>query len=147
MSQSLIPSSCAQAAADAADDCTLPLFKYVPPRPVRGDFGRIVVGAEIFHQIDDCDEFYAAIGCKPGQAMASWLPEEVLWDRYIRDGASMSGRCLQVQITAYLYRKLVEFRQRYGHVYDEMLERCNSECADECDGHRSGCSTHPRANN
>lgn len=127
--------------------CTMPFFKYIPPKPVRGDLGRIVVGAETFHRIGNPKEFYAALGFTPDLAKRNWLPEEFVWDRYSRQGASKSQHCLQAQIVAYLYGKSTEFRERYGHAHDQMIGKCNSDCMDDSDEHCFKCSMHPRAKN
>ena len=75
----------------------LPYFQYCPPSPDTGSQGTILANQVSFHVIADLGEFYEALGCQPDPSMLGWLPEELIWNRYSRDGAAMGRVSIPVQ--------------------------------------------------
>lgn len=124
------------------DCCTIPDFKFMPPRVINNGSGGIAIGDGSFHHINNLEEFYAALGIKDNGG-GGLLPEEFIWDRYTRDGASKSMRCLQIQIGNYLYTHSARFKELYGCAHEKMIGTCKSEQIDHRDGHCLRCPMHP----
>lgn len=124
------------------DYCPIMDLKFAAPRVSNGGFGSIAIGTESFHRIDNIKEFYAALGYKADRA-GSLLPEEFIWDRYVRDGASKSDRCMRTQIANYLYAHSASFKRLYGCAYEKMIGQCQSKDIDDSDDHCLGCPMHP----
>jgi hypothetical protein len=121
----------------------IPRFKYNPPKLGRQDFGTVNVGAEIFHQIADMEEFYAALGYEVGAAKEGIAPDEFVWDRYTSDQAKMSPQCLQVQMSVYLNKYSVRFANLYRKTYVELLGKCTSNTIDNSVQLCVNCPSHP----
>ena len=124
------------------DFCPIPDFKFMPPRVINNGFGSIAIGDGSFHHINNMGEFYAAVGVKDN-GDGGLLPEEFIWDRYKRDGASKSTWCLQIQIANYLYTHSARFKELYGCAHDKMIGTCQSQQLDARDGHCLKCPMHP----
>jgi hypothetical protein len=121
----------------------IPKFKYRPPKIGRQDFGTVTVGTEIFHQIADMKEFYAALGYEVGAAKEGIAPEEFVWDRYTSDQAKMSPHCLQVQMSVYLNKYSEKFANLYRKTYVELLGKCTSNTIDTSVQLCVNCPAHP----
>lgn len=121
----------------------IPEFKYYLSNHRHMHFGSIVADEILFHHVDNFDEFYKALGYSDDLAVAGVVPDEFVWDRYCRGDASKSLKCLQVQITVYLYNHSEKFREQYGREYADMIGKCISDKID--DGHHCvNCPMHPR---
>lgn len=127
---------------ERTDFCPIPDFKFLPPRVTNNGFGSIAIGGGSFHHINKMGEFYAALGFKDKNG-DGLLPEEFIWDRYIREGASKSAWCLKMQIANYLYTHSARFKAQYGCAHDKMIGNCQSEQIDDRDGHCLQCPMHP----
>lgn len=130
------------APAAPTDGGTLPDLKFMAPRVINHGFGSIAIGDGSSHHINNMGEFYAALGFKDNGG-GGLLPEEFIWDRYTRDGASKSMRCLQIQIGNYLYTHSARFKELYGCAHEKMIGTCKSEHIDDRDGHCLKCPMHP----
>lgn len=124
------------------DCCPIMDLKFVAPRVSNGAFGNIAIGSESIHRINNIQEFYADLGYKADGA-GGLLPEEFIWNRYIRDGASKSVRCMQSLIANYLYTHSASFKRLYGCAYEKMIGKCQSKDIDDSDDHCHGCPMHP----
>ena len=122
----------------------IPRFKFIAPRAVRGGLGIIAIGDTVFHSISNIAAFYAALGFNPG-VNDGLPPEEFIWERYTRDGASKSPSCMQVQIATYLHTHSAEFVKLYGRAYDAVIGKCDSAEIDDADEHCLNCPMHPPA--
>lgn len=110
----------------------IPKFNYNVSNPRAKQFGYIVVADDVlFHRVSNFDEFYRTLGYSKDDAEAGVLPEEFVWDRYCCSGASKSLHCLQVQISVYLYNHSGIFRELFGHKYESLLGKCDSDEIDE----------------
>lgn len=125
------------------DSCPLPDFKFMPPRVINNGSGSIAMGDGSFHHINNLEEFYDALGVKDNGGGGGLLPEEFIWDRYTRDGATKSRWCLQMQIANYLHTHSARFKAQYGCALEKMIGTCTSEQIDGRDGHCSKCPMHP----
>ncbi len=45
------------------------------------------------------------------------MPDEFIWDEYIKDGAASSTACMQIHIIEYLSEYSDGFRKKYGDMY------------------------------
>lgn len=124
------------------DCCPIMDLKFAAPRVSNGGFGSIAIGAESFHHINNMAEFYAALGYK-ADGSGGLLPEEFIWNRYIRDGALKSAKCLQIQIANFLYTHSASFKKLNGSAYEKMIGRCQFTGIDDNDDHCLGCPMHP----
>ena len=74
----------------------------------------IEMGGECIHQIENLDDFYSAFGYTTDIAISGILPEEFIWEAYIRDNSLTFTECLQVHLIEYLFKHSDSFRNRYG---------------------------------
>ncbi len=123
---------------------SLPHLQYHLSSPSSRDYGWIVAGNERVHRVGDQDEFYRALGYTDEDRHAGKLPDEYLWERYTRDGAVKSAKCLQVQIAAYLHKKSGKFKEQFGHAFDTIIGKCTSDDIDSNDALCVDCPCHPR---
>ena len=129
--------------AEKAQLRQIPLFQYDPPKVGRSTYGAITVARYIFHQIEDMDAFYAAMGYNEAAKTSGLGGDEFIWDRYTRDGAKFSKHCLQVQFAAYLHKYSTKFKVLYGQTYAAMVGKCTSSDIDDNDQHCANCPMHP----
>jgi hypothetical protein len=121
----------------------IPSFKHEPPIVGRHNCGVILVGHEIFHNIQNMEDFYSALGYDEAARNMQLSGEEFIWDRYTRDHSKMSKHCLQVQIQIYLHQSCSKFRELYGHEYEAMIRNCRSKFIDGDDKHCANCPMQP----
>lgn len=120
-------------------------FSYNLSSPSRKDFGCIVANGFAYHRIDNFDEFYRALGYTESvRKTSSILPDEFVWDRYVRDNTAASFHCLQARIKNYLYKRSARFVDEFGREYERMLGRCSSSKMDDSD-FCVECPMHPRS--
>jgi hypothetical protein len=67
------------------------------------------------HEIKDLDAFYAAFGYTLATAREGELPEEFIWDEYIKCDPHDRGTCLQMHIVEYLAAHSDWFVNKYGN--------------------------------
>ncbi len=120
-----------------------PIFQYDPPRIGLCPFGAVTVEREVFHRIDDMDEFYKALGLDSEAKGKGLSGEEFIWDRYRRDGSKMSKACLQVQIRVFLHKHSEKFGELYGSAYDATIGKCSAVEIDRRDEHCANCPMLP----
>ncbi len=141
MTEPLIPAALASCAP--LKHPALPQFKCVQPKLGVMDFSGIAIGDTIFHRIADSNAFFSALGYNTEIHASGWQPDEFIWDRYTRDGASKSRHCLQMQIAAYLYRNSATFVRLYGSAFGALIASCSFECMDD-DVQCLNCPLHPQ---
>lgn len=121
---------------------SMPLFHYESLKGAH-KLDAIAVQHEIFHQINNMDDFSDALGNNKDAKNSRLFADEFIWDRYTRDGAKMSQHCLQSQISAYLHNNSAKFRVLYQNAFDTMLGKCNLSVIDGMDLHCAACPMHP----
>ena len=82
----------------------IPYFKYRSRDPASKHYGCIELEGEVIHKIEDMTEFHKAFGYSVDIAKAGILPDEFIWDRYIRDSARNCNSCFQLHIIEYLLK-------------------------------------------
>jgi hypothetical protein len=123
---------------------SIPVFRYAQMMMGPQHYGTIMVRYEVFHKIQNMEDFYAALGNNEDEKSKGFSGEEFVWNRYKRDGSKMSNRCLQVQIQNYLHNNSAKFRELYGHEYNEMIGKCSSTAIDDNDKHCANCPMLPK---
>ena len=122
----------------------LPRLQYHLSTLSSHNYGWITLAGEKVHRVGDQDEFYRALGYAEEVREAGLLPDEFVWERYIRESAVKSAQCLQVQIAAYLRKHSVKFGEEFGHIFESMIGNCISGDIDNSDAHCVDCPIHPR---
>ena len=82
----------------------------------------IKADGQAIHEISDygeLDKFYRVFGYTADKPKAGILPDEFIWDEYIKDNPVAYTDCLQIHIIEYLIKHSDTFRKRYG-------EQCES---------------------
>ncbi len=99
----------------------LPRFKYRSKDPDNKHYGCIELGGEVVHKIENLDEFHKAFGYTPDLAKAGILPDEFIWEEYIRDSAKNCNTCFQMHIIEYLIKHSASFRKKYEEQCEEWI--------------------------
>jgi len=121
----------------------MPNFSYGASNFNHENFGYITANKMPFHRLGNSDEFYRALGYSDDIMATGMLPDEFIWDRYIRGNATRTLSCLQSKIRDYLNIRSERFREEYGSQYANMIGKCISDKIDDSDL-CLGCSCHPR---
>ena len=65
------------------------------------------------HKIDNMGAFHAAFGYTPEIAKSGILPDEFIWEEYIRDKSLTDTECLQIRLIEYLRGNSEVFSNKY----------------------------------
>ena len=76
--------------------------------------GFVGLDGEFLHEIGNSDEFYKVFGYTGDMAKAGILPDEFIWDEYIKDAPVVYDDCLQIHIIEYLLKHSEIFRKKYA---------------------------------
>ena len=91
----------------------------------KGSFGRqyefISIDGEFLHKIENLDEFYRTFGYITDMAKAGILPDEFIWDEYIKDAPLAFTDCLQIHIIEYLLKHSGTFSQKYAGQCEDWI--------------------------
>lgn len=99
----------------------LPSLKY-HLNPGHMHFGSIVAAGEVLHKVTDLDEFYRGFGYTAELRKAGVLPEEFMWEEYIKgERGVIFSTCMQVHMIEYLLLKSARFRQRYAEPAEKFV--------------------------
>jgi len=99
----------------------IPHFKYNTSANMKKQLGHIAADGVILHWINNLDEFYKALGYTASMAKVGIMPDEFIWDEYIKEGAVNSTDCLQKHIIEYLSQHSDNFRKEHGDQYKSWL--------------------------
>ena len=99
----------------------IPHFQYNTKGDVKNHFGHIDADGEIVHWVKDFDEFYRTLGYTNAMAKKGIVPDEFIWDEYIKDGTVNSTACMQMHIIEYLGKYSDSFRKKYGDQYKSWI--------------------------
>jgi hypothetical protein len=92
-----------------------PHIKYVPRDPANRHFGFIEVDGMVAHRIENLEEFYEALGFSSEMRKQGVLPDEFIWDEYIRNAGKKYTECYDLHILEYLAKKnAIPFMNKYG---------------------------------
>lgn len=119
----------------------VPRFFFNCANPNGKNYKCIEVRGGVIHTIIDVAEFYEALGYKREFAKDGLLPEEFIWNEYIRDNSVKHDKCLQANIFKYLTKKSSAFIEKYGEQFFDQKEVCQSEKL--ADGSCDGCVFNP----
>ena len=102
-------------------EIAIPRLVYLPGSPAGLHPPCIKLGGLEIHHIEDMDEFYRAFGYTQDIAKEGTLPDEFLWEEYIRDSAARCTACFQVHIIGYLIKHSAFFREKYGDQHESWI--------------------------
>ncbi|MCE5181260.1 MAG: hypothetical protein LLG15_05620 [Betaproteobacteria bacterium] len=105
----------------------LPIFAYELSNSNHENFGHITVNNRRFHRVSNSDEFFRALGYSAEMRATGLLPDEFIWDRYVRRPAINAANCLQPKIMAYLAAHSEKFKTEYGREYENAMGTCASD--------------------
>lgn len=90
------------------------------------NFKSIEVNGEAIHQIVDVMTFYEALGYTREIQSSGMMPEEFIWEEYVRHGSRKSIGCLNAKLTEYLKLHSAAFVEKFGNEIDVLLEICHA---------------------
>ena len=99
----------------------IPHFKYRTKDPENKYYGHIEVEREVIHRIENLGEFHKALGYTPEIAKAGILPDEFIWDQYIKDSAKYCNTCFQLHIIEYPLKHSAAFLKKYEDQYADWM--------------------------
>ena len=99
----------------------IPTFQYSTKGNVNNHYGHIDADGQLIHWIKNLDEFYEALGFTASMAKEGMMPDEFIWDEYIKVGAINSAACLQMHIIEYLSKYSDSFRKKYSDQYKNWI--------------------------
>jgi hypothetical protein len=121
----------------------IPHFKYSTTRSsIKKQLGHIAADGVVLLWLESLDEFYKALGYTVSMAKAGIMPDEFIWDEYVKDGAVNSTACLQMHIIEYLSKHSSSFRKKYGEQYENWIAAFDGELKKK-DERCSSCSMNP----
>ena len=74
----------------------------------------IELDGEIIHTIPNIGEFYKYLGYSPELALKGVLPEEFVWETYVKENKQDCASCFQLHIIDYLIRYSTSFAKKFG---------------------------------
>jgi hypothetical protein len=89
----------------------IPNFSY-GPRDAKKNYV-IELEGEVIHRIENMEEFFAALGYSPEISKEGILPDEFIWERFVRDAEAKCRQCLNFHIFRYLHQHSVRFNELY----------------------------------
>ena len=99
----------------------IPHFKYRSKKTSNNNYGCIELGEEVIHEIRNLDEFHKALGYTVDMAKAGILPDEYIWEKYIKDTETRCHTCFQLHIIEYLLKHSATFREKYKTKSEEWI--------------------------
>jgi hypothetical protein len=114
----------------------IPKFKY-GSRDANKNYV-IELEGEVVHRIEDIKEFYQALGYSEDIAKAGLLPDEYIWEKFIKDAETKCHQCFQLHIFKYLHQQSARFREIYQANLEEwstvlaMAKLCGTAHCPSC---------------
>jgi hypothetical protein len=81
----------------------------------------IEMDGEVIHYISNPDEFFKEFGYTADMRMAGVLPEEFIWDEYVKDPVSKFITCRQIHMIRFLKKHSDTFIRKYGNQCENWL--------------------------
>jgi len=114
----------------------IPHFKHRYRDGSSSHYEFIEIDNEIIHRIENLNEFYKAFGFTDEMAKAGMLPDEFIWDEYVKDNPVNSHNCMQIHFIEYLMDHSTQFMEKYGshcknwiNAYTEKISINGRKCA------------------
>lgn len=83
----------------------------------------IECNGEFKHLINDLDGFYLHMGYEVNKHMNTILPDEYLWEKFVKNGARNNcNGCFQFHIIDYLSTHSKSFIEKYGGDFNEWID-------------------------
>lgn len=99
----------------------IPRFKFVSTNLNQAHFRWILAGDEAIHHVTNLNEFYKEFGYSEEMAKAGILPDEFIWEEYIKDSEVDFDNCIQMHIVEYLNKHSPTFKEKYGNQREGLL--------------------------
>ena len=99
----------------------IPYFKYRSRDAANKLSGCIEVDGEIIHKIDNVEEFHKSFGYTKEMAKAGKLPDEFIWETYVKNTAVNCAPCFQLHMIEYLLKYSAAFLEKYREQYDDWI--------------------------
>jgi hypothetical protein len=87
-----------------------------------GSHVRIYMGDQFIHAVENLEKFYGFFGFTNEMALAGKLPDEYIWETYVKGKPSDSKYCLQIHFINYLLNDSKEFREKYQEKCKEWIK-------------------------
>lgn len=89
-------------------------FKFRVENTNKVDLPCIELDGDNIHTITDLSEFYKYLGYNSEVALKGILPDEFIWDTYIKKAEKNCASCFQLHIIDFLLRYSTTFTKKYG---------------------------------
>ena len=99
----------------------IPHFKYHKANSPSYHSLCIEVDGKVIHEIDNLDEFYKTFGYTQAERHAGVLPEEFIWEKYVKENGENYFACKQMHLIDYLKRCSWVFRNTYGNLCEHWV--------------------------
>ena len=110
----------------------IPQITYLPRSNIGSHSPCLTIGGEVIHEIEDLRTFYEEVGYNDCLAKLGILPDEFIWDTYVKRNRSHGNNCYQLNIIEYLLKHSAKFTKKYG-------DQCGSWIAVHAEA-RASCS-------
>ena len=104
-------------------------FKFLHEGSAKVDVPCIKLDGDVIHLITDLNEFYKYLGYNSEAALKGILPDEFIWETYIKDGIKNCASCYQLHIIDYLFRYSATFTKKYGKECQKLIAPHTAEKA------------------
>jgi hypothetical protein len=91
---------------------TIPELSYSRPTASNGHRGWIEADGKVVHEVVKTDEFYKVFGFTQEMARSGILPDEFIWEEYLRSPALTA--CFQKHLVEYLLAFSPPFKEKHG---------------------------------
>lgn len=91
----------------------IPNFTYNSPNSSDRYTATIEVDGQPIHKIKNLDAFYRELGYTAEIRKAGVLPDEFIWDKYIKGDPAIYADCLKMHIIEYLSKNSISFIGKY----------------------------------
>lgn len=79
------------------------------------------------HRIADVKSFYEALGYTDAVLRSGVLPEEFIWDTYLRKGSDRTPACLEAKLIDYLVTHSEMFVEKFGREIEGWVHGCHGD--------------------
>ena len=108
----------------------IPYFRFRRKSPNKFA-GCIEMGNEVIHQIANTDTLYEYFGYSVKMAENGVMPEEFIWDTFLKYNQINCGNCFQLHIIEYLLKHEPAFVQKFWRDCDKWIA-VHAEKRDTC---------------
>ena len=99
----------------------MPRFKVLSNDHISKHSVIIELEGEIIHKVEDLHEFQQALGFKADMAKNGILPDEYVWERFVKGSQARCSSCYQLHILKYLMKHSARFRNRFEEQKEEWI--------------------------